>query len=85
MNNLKSPEEYIRRDVPAQYSIYEIMINLTDDDIIEMMEKMQRDAYNKALSDAVNNVKLKCKQGHSGEFLDHWSIDKNSITKLKIK
>ena len=80
MSKLKSPEEYIREDVAAQYSIYEIMTSLTDDDIIEMMSKMQKDAYNQGIEDA-----QECLSQTPGQFNSDYYDQKLRILRLKKK
>lgn len=76
---MKKPEEYIKYGVEG-YSIRDIIDNITDSEIIEMMEEMQKDAYNEALDDASN---IHMVGQNYCNVTNKFHITKEAILKLK--
>lgn len=73
---MKTAEEYIYGGLSNSYNLRDVIDNLTDEQICEVIEQAQKEAYNQALEDAAENVIMKLLNGII-------VIDKDSILKLK--
>lgn len=76
---MKKPEEYIKYGVEG-YPLRDIIDNITDDEILEMMVEMQKDAYNEALDDASN---IHMTGQNYCNVTNKFHITKEAILKLK--
>ena len=73
---MKTPEEYIREFIQPQ------VLSITS--IARMAYQIQKDSYNQAIQDAVDNAEVSYEKNH--EYGSYETIvDKDSILKLKIK
>lgn len=46
----------------------------------EQLNEYTQKVIKQALEIAAKSAAMKCKKGHNGEFAEHWSINKQSIT-----
>ena len=73
---MKTPEEYIREFIQPQ------VLSITS--IARMAYQIQKESYNAAIQDAVDNAEVSYEKNH--EYGSYETIvDKDSILKLKIK
>lgn len=82
MTNLKKPEEYIITWAAHRSTSKRDIVLLE-----ELIEQAQRDAYNQAIDDAVENAELKSEEAMPFSYCEcpEYSFDSESILKLKIE
>ena len=78
---MKDPKEYFDK-IP-----YDFRVPNAKEWICEQILNAQKDAYNEAIGDAAANVEMKSEPAGFLSYCDcpDWSIDLDSILKLKIK